>query len=367
MLKTYLGSGAGLGSLCGGWINDFWDWRVAFLMLVPFTIISGSLAFFTVKEPVKKTEKGALERIDFFGAFTLILALVLLLLGVNSGGNIVPWIHPLVLITIPLSVCFFGIFVYVEKARALEPIIPVQLMLDRTVFSACLTNWFGTMCVFSILFYGPIYFQVRGFSATHAGVLMVPQSIGAGIGSMGAGLVMRLTGRYYLLSFGTQVILVLGLIIASTFTILTPEWVPELSLFLTGIGYTGMLTVTLLALIAAVDHQHHAVVSSASYAFRSTGSAIGITIASAVFQNILDVKLQAQLGSQPGAADLINKLRNNLEEIHRVPREWKGTVTGVYMDALRCVFLTTLGIGLLGLLVSLMMREHVLHTNLARK
>lgn len=361
------GSGAGLGALCGGWINDLWGWRVAFLMLVPCTLVSGSLSFFTIKEPVKKTEKGALERIDFLGAFTLILAMVLLLLGVNSGGNIVPWTHPLVLSTIPLSVGFLGIFIYVEKTHAVEPIIPVQLMLDRTVFSACLTNWFGCMSIFAILFYGPIYFQVRGFSATQAGVRIVPQSIGGAIGSIAAGLIMRITGRYYLLNLGTQVVFVVGLIISSTFTLTTSTWVPELAFFLGGLGYTSMLTITLLALIAAVEHQHQAVITSASYAFRSTGAAIGITIASAVFQNILDVKLRAQLGDRPGGADVIAKLRNNLEEIHRVPPGWESIVKGVYMDALRGVFLTTMGIGVLGLLVSLLMREHVLHTNLARK
>lgn len=160
-------------------------------MLVPLTIVSGCLAFFTVKEPVKTTEKGALERIDFLGALTLILTLVLLLLGVNSGGNIVPWTHPLVLTTIPLSVVFLGIFIYIEKAHAVEPIIPVHLMLDRTVISACLTNWFDSMCIFSILFYGPIYFQVRGFSTTQAGIRLLPQWIGGAIAAIGTGLLDR--------------------------------------------------------------------------------------------------------------------------------------------------------------------------------
>ena len=367
MLRLFLGTGAGLGSLCGGWINDVWHWRVAFLILVPLTIASGALTFFTVKEPVRRTERGALERIDFLGAFTLILTLVLLLIGVNSGGNIVSWTHPLVLITIPLSVCFLGIFIYVEKTSAVEPIIPVQLMLDRTVFSACLTNWFVCMCIYSILFYGPIYFQVRGFSTTQAGIRMIPNSIGASIGSIGCGLIMRLTGRYYLLSLGNQVLIISSLIMASTFTLSTSDWAPALSFFVGGMGSLGVLTITLLALIAAVEHQYQAVITSASYVFRSTGSVIGITIASAVFQNVLDLRLEAELGHRPGAADVIAKLRNSFEEIYRVPRGWEDIITGVYMDALRAVFLTTLCIGLLGLLVSLMMKEHVLHTNLSRK
>ncbi|MCJ1463879.1 hypothetical protein MMC07_002488 [Pseudocyphellaria aurata] len=360
-------TGAGLGALSGGWINDLWNWRAAFFILVPLTIVSGSLVFFTIKEPVRKTENGSFEMIDFLGAFMLILSLTLLLLGVNSGGNIVLWTHPLVLTTIPLSLVFLGVFIYVEKTHAVEPIIPVQLMLDRTVFSACLTNWFDSMCFFSILFYGPIYFQVRGLSTTQAGVRLIPQSIGGGLSSVGSGLIMRLTGHYYLLSLGIQVTFVVSLIIASTFTLSTPDWAPALSLFLCGMGYAGMLTTTLLAFISAVEHSQQAVVTSASYAFRSTGSTLGIAIASAVFQNILDIKLQARLSHLPNAADVIAKLRNNLEEIHRVPRGWEGIVTGVYMEALRGVFLTTMGIGVLGLLVSLIMKEHVLHKNLARK
>ena len=87
------------------------------------------------------------------GAITLILALVLLLLGLNSGGNTVPWRHPLVLTTLPLAAVVLAVFVYVEHSIAVEPIIPVRLLLDRTVFSACLTNWFVSMASMACLFY----------------------------------------------------------------------------------------------------------------------------------------------------------------------------------------------------------------------
>lgn len=216
------GTKAGLGALSGGWINDVWNWRVAFVILVPLTIVSGSLVFFTIiKEPAKKTENGATERIDFLGAFMLVLSLTLLLLGVNLGGNTVPWTHPLVLTTILLSVVFLGVFIYMEKTCAIEPIIPVQLTLDCTVCSACMTNWCDSTCFFLILFYGPIYFQVCGLSTTQADVRLIPQSIGGGFGSIVSGLVMRLRGRYYLLSLGIQSIFVVDLIIALTFTLST--------------------------------------------------------------------------------------------------------------------------------------------------
>lgn len=360
------GIGASLGAVVGGLINDVWDWRVAFLMIVPFSILSSIIIFFNLPKAVTNKNE-TWKRIDFLGAFALVTTLILLLLALNSGGNIVPWTHPIVLISLPLSLLFFAIFIYVEKYYAAEPIIPLHLMLDRTVFAACMTNWFGSMTYFSILFYGPIYFQVTGLSATQAGLRLVPNSVGVLFGSIITGLIMRRTGRYYYLSICIQILLVVSLTVASTFSLSSGAWKPGISFLLSGMGYSGMLTVTLLALISAVDQQFQSLVTSASYAFRSTGSTIGITIASAVFQNILNLKLWDLLGDRPGGAEIISQLENNLEEIGKLPHGLQRLVRGAYMDALTGVFLTTLGLSVLGMLASFAMRENVLHSTLARK
>ena len=365
--NIFYGVGAGVGGVFGGWINDTWGWRKAFLIQVPLTVISGTIVFFVVKIPVKHSEKSALKRVDFLGAFLLITTLVLLLLGLNSGGNIVPWNHPLVYVTLPLAFVSFLVYIYVEDRHASEPIIPVRLLLNRTVLAACLTNWFFSMTTLALLFYGPFYFQVKGLSATKAGIRMIPQSVGIAIGSVSVGLIMRRTGRYYILSACVVSIFVVANILTSTFTLSTPAWEAVIAVFLIGIGYAGMLTTTLLAVISAVDHKDQAVITSASYIFRSTGSAIGITIASAVFQNILKMKLWAILGYQEGAADLIRRLRDSLDEIDLLPVGERALVREAYMNALTGVFVALLGIAILGALVSLFMREHILHRNLARK
>ncbi|MCJ1479837.1 hypothetical protein MMC13_008523 [Lambiella insularis] len=361
------GIGAAVGGVFGGWINDNYNWRWAFLIQVPLTVIAGTLVFFTVKIPVKNTDEAKWKRIDWLGACTLISTLVLLLLGLNSGGNVVPWTHPLVLTTLPLSFISLLIFVYVESCYAEEPVIPVRLLLRRTVLSACLTNWFTTMACFGILFYGPIYFQVRGLSATQAGARLIPQSVGTGLGSVGSGVIMRWLGRYKTLNIGIQAFFLLGFALISSFTLGTPDWLPYICFLFTGIGYSGMLTVTLIALISAVDHKDQAVMTSASYAFRSTGSTIGITIASSVFQNVVKTKLWDRFGDRKDAAVIIPKVRGSLDEIKHLPPSWKADVMNVYMDALRAVFLTLLGLAILGALASIMMREHKLHKNIARR
>jgi MFS family permease len=361
------GAGAGLGGLFGGWVNDTWGWRVAFLTQVPMVAISGTLVFFTVRIPPKKSEKSKLSRVDFAGAFTLVLTLVLLLLGLTSGGNIVPWNHPLVLVTLALSVVALGAFVWIESRWAKEPIIPINLLLNRTVAAACLTNWFTTMVAFAGTFYIPIFFQVKGLSTTAAGMRLIPQSIGASSGSLGVGLIMNHTGKYKLLGLSSLGAFVLGVGLLNTMTFDTPEGPAFLYLFLVGSGYGAMLTVTLLAAISAVPHDHQAVVTSATYAFRSTGSTIGVTIASAVYQNLLLSRLHQRFDGLEGAEDEIRRIRDSLEELQHLPEGWKEGVYEAYGVALRGVFATGLGLAVMGTVAASFMREHKLHATISRR
>lgn len=361
------GSGAGLGGIFGGWVNDTWGWRVAFLAQVPLVVISGILVWFVIDIPPKKAEKSKLSRVDFLGSFTLILALVLLLLGLNSGGNIVPWTHPLVLVSLPLSAVALIAFVYIEAQIASEPVIPVRLLLHRTVAAACLCNWFTTMVMFMLLFYVPIFFQVKGLSTTQAGVRLIPASVGASVGSLGSGLIMNYTGKYRLLGMGVVITFCAGTGLLAIMNFDSPDWPATIFLLMGGIGYGGMLTVTLLATISAVAHEHQAVITSATYAFRSTGSTIGVTIASAVYQNLLIAGLHERFDGKKGAKGEIRRIRDSLDELKHLPPGWRDGVMDAYGGALRGVFLTGLGIAVLGAVSAAFMRQHTLHKNLARR
>lgn len=151
------GSGAALGGVYGGYVSDKIGWRWAFLIQIPFVVVSAIMVFVLVKIPVRRTAEARHRRIDYWGCLTLLAGMVLLLLGLNSGGNIVPWTHPLVLICLPLSAVFLVAFLVVEKWYAKEPVIPVHLLADRTVLSACLTNWFMVMSLFCLVIPPPYY------------------------------------------------------------------------------------------------------------------------------------------------------------------------------------------------------------------
>lgn len=362
------GSGAMCGGVFGGLLNDHsgWGWRLAFLIQVPPVLLSACLVAYLVRIPPKVSNKSYLSRIDFVGVFLIIVFLILLLLGLNAGGNVVPWVHPLPLTTIPLSLVAAVAFV-VWEARAAQPIIPVRLLLRRTVFTACMTNLVTTMANMMALFYSPLYLQVRGSTATEAGLVLLFAPIGICICSVGSGYLMRKTGRYVALGALSVSLQLAHVIILTTLDETTPKWHLMLSFFLLGSGYGAMLTVTLLACLAAVDHSDQAPITSATYAFRSVGGTVGITIASAVYQNILKTQLWDRFGSLPDAGVEIPKIRDDLDELKHLPGGWdKSEVLAVFMEAFRGVWFTALAMVLLGLIAVSLMKQHTLHSTLSR-
>ncbi|EME43876.1 hypothetical protein DOTSEDRAFT_88200 [Dothistroma septosporum NZE10] len=366
------GIGAGLGGVFGGWMNDTLNWRWAFLALVPMTALSSLLVgrFVNMPESIAYTtqEKDAKwKRIDFLGSFTLVMAIVLLLVGLNSGGNTVGWAHPLVLLTLPLSCVFLGLFVYTEVYIAVEPVVPVHLFHHPTVVAGCLTNWFLTMAQIALTFYAPIYFQIRGQTAFGASVRLVPSSIGAACGSILVGIIMRATGKYYFLNIVIQALFLISMALTAQFGLHTPEWQPFVYFFSSGFAYAGMLTITVTALIASVEQKHHAVVTSAAFAFRGTGSTIGITICSLVFQNKLRQELCDRFQNDHDGLRIVERLRDSLKEIQYLLKNMADDARSAYMEALTAVFWTIFALATVGAVCSLFMRQHTLHTDLARR
>jgi MFS family permease len=356
-----------MGGVVGGWMNDLVGWRWAFGAQVPLTAVASIVVYFTVNLPVKKTEGSRLKRIDFLGAISLVSFLLLLLLGLNSGGNVVPWSHPLIITAFSLSALSLVLFVYIEKKIAPEPVIPIDQLLKRTVLAACFTNWFCLMAFYGFQYYMPIYFQIRGDSTGTAGSKLVPMSAGIAFGSILAGIAMRRWGKYYWLNVVSMTMFLAAHAFETTIQINSSYWPSMIAFFLIGFTIASMLTITITALIASIDHKYQAVISSAVFAFRNTGSTIGITICSAVFHNVLRTQLWEVLGDRDGADEILPKIRDSLDYIKELPPSWKEPVLEICMQALRAVFITLFGVATMGALVSFFMKEHRLYNNLARR
>ncbi|KAI0194102.1 major facilitator superfamily transporter [Xylaria flabelliformis] len=361
------GAGAMLGGVFGGLVNDnsSWGWRLAFLVQVPPVLVSAVLVAYLVHIPPKTSEKSRLRRIDFTGVLSLVTFLVFLLLGLNTGGNIVPWTHPLPLTILPLSLVAL-IFFVVWESRVAQPVIPVRLLFDRTVFTACMTNLLCCMVQFQAIFYIPLYLQTFGVSASNAGLVLLFAPLGVCICSVGSGYIMKKTGRYVGLGILAVSLQLAASIILTTHHQGSPIWPLRVVFFLLGSGQGAMLTVCLLACLAAVDHSHQATITSATYAFRSVGSTVGITVGSAIYQNVLKNNLWDRFGDLPGAAEEIQKIRDDIDELNHLPEGWYDGVAASFQEAFRSVWFTLVALAALAVISVSLMRQHKLYSTLSR-
>lgn len=252
-----------VGGVAGGFLHDHtaMGWRLAFLIQVPPTVFCAVAAYFMVEVPPKQSSKCLLASIDYLGALLTVVFVVLLSLGLSSGGSTVPWTHPLPLIAVPISLAVLALLIRIER-QAEHPIIPVRLLSDPTVFASCSISFVSVMIMMTATFYVPLFLQVRGESATKAGIKLLFSPASMPLGALGAGYVMKQTGRYVGLTASSTIAMGSGALVLTFQHESSRDWLTYTGLFLLGGGFTAVLTTTQIACIAAVDHAQQAVVTS---------------------------------------------------------------------------------------------------------
>ena len=262
--NLWYGAGAMLGAVLGGLLHDHTivGWRLAFLVQVPPALLLVPAVWKLVKVPRQQSDETYLAQIDFLGVLFTSSFLILLLLGLSTGGNLVSWTHPLPLTTLPLSILSFAAFLWWE-GKVKQPIIPVHLLRDRTVLAACLASFFISMLLMTTTFYVPLYRQVLGDSTTTAGLMFLYSPLGGSVGALGTGYAMAWTGRYRQFGVLGGLVLTVGAILLIFQTENSPAYLTCIALFLVGAGFSTVLTTATVSCLAAVDRSQQAPVASA--------------------------------------------------------------------------------------------------------
>lgn len=379
MANIFFGLGAASGGIVGGVVSDLLGWKYVFALQVPLAIMVGVAIFAYLELPEGSPGLGAtgsefsekLKRVDYLGAFSLVSALMLLLTATSMGGKELEYSLKTFISLLVVSLALLICFVYIEACVADEPIIPMSVMAERTVLSASLANWFFTMGVFTNLFYVPVFFQtVIGLTATQSGERIIPNFFALSLGSLLSGLYMLKTGKYYGLCATIGLFTTVGMVrfffldenatLWQQYTILIPQ----------GLGYSSVLTITLLALIASVPLKFQACTTSIQYTFRATGSTIGVSLASAIFEKVLRDRLRSSIhgiiGDYEAAEDVIRKALETTSYAQDAPEIVRHAIKESYNKGCSAAFTFSAATIALGYISSLFMREHVLHKSIER-
>ena len=360
------GVGLATGGLFGGGINNTLGWRWAFLIQVPMITGSTIIVWILVRIPKRPSTTGAssLKRLDYVGLISILISVVMLQIGLDSGGNTLPWTHPLVLTSLPLALVAFVIFVVWDLFYAAEAVIPIRLLTQRNIAFSCIVYFFTFASYYSNIYFMPIYLQARGYSTTQSGLRFMTQAAGAAVSTFGAGVMIKRTGRYFHLNIAAQVLIVTGTGLLLMLRLDTGAWAPFVFLGLLGGGFGASWVTTIMALLSSITSEQQAVLQSATYLVRCIGMVVGFAISSAAFQKVLKEKLEVGLAGQENAAELIATVRINFDDWLSLAPSVRHTVQESYMTSLHVVFFITLGQIIIAALSSLALKENKLPDDL---
>jgi EmrB/QacA subfamily drug resistance transporter len=280
-----------LGPVLGGWLVDDVSWRWIFYVNIPIGAVALAMAYRILK-PDKPQPR---HRLDVAGLLMLSPGLALLVYGLAETGShggltgakeILPTIAGVLLIA-----------AFVRHAlRTTDPLIDVRLFSRKTPAVAGIT-----MSLFAAAFFGamlllPLYYQVaRGQSALDAGLLMIPQGVGAALMMPVGGRIVDRTGAVRVVLPGLLCVL-LGFGVFTQVGADTSYWLLGGASFVAGLGI-GLAMMPTMA--SAYQTLAHSEVSRATTAFnivqRSFG-ALGVALISVILANQLADRL-------PGAAN----------------------------------------------------------------
>jgi MFS family permease len=294
-INLSLGVGGSLGLAFGGYLCDHIGWRWAFLIQLPFIFVYLIAAAWTVPADLGikyvETERvkvwQLIRSIDITGSFILIVTVTLLIVGLNLGGNVVPWSHPLIIVSLALSGVLAVIFLRYERLVP-RPVMPIELITTNPRSSIIFGSFFATMSVSTIVFNAPLYFQaVKLTSPTTSGLRLVASSLAVTISSVSTGFLINWTRRLQPFVHIGVCSMVIGGFAAASMGIDTYHPVAMVCISFSSLGQGFAYPSLMVSILATSKHEDQAVATTTLGLWRSLGSVMGVAVSSWIFQNSL--------------------------------------------------------------------------------
>ncbi|CAO3652082.1 unnamed protein product [Cunninghamella blakesleeana] len=339
-----------------GGFTDNITWRWCFYINLPIGGIAIALLIFFLDIPTKKSsfiEK--LKRIDYAGAFIILIAALLFLLALNFGSDLFPWRSAAVLVPLIFSFVLVIGFAFVESKFAKEPIMPPRLIKNRSVFGVIVVNWWFGLSFFSLIYYLPVYFQVvKGDTAMWSGIRLIPMQMSVCVFSILTGLLISKFQVYRpFLWIGTSVItLHVGLV--SLFNVDTSFSMIYGITVIGGAGMGMLFSSTIIAIQSPVDRKDISVATGLNNFSRLLGSAIGISVSSSILNSELNKNLSNLL--PPEYVDMVIKQALYVQQ--GLPEQYKTITIQAYCDSIRFIWYIITPITALSIVGALLVKHH---------
>ena len=276
-----------IGPYLGGLLTDYYSWHWVFLVNIPV----GILAFIFIVFQMPRMNSGIKSKVDWLGAFLLVLGVVPLLLGLTLDKNTYAWTSPTIIGLFALAIVGITAFLF-QQSRSNSPIIPLKLFRNRTYALIIPISALTGAALFAAVLFLSIYLvNVLGVSATDAGTALIPLMGGLVVGSIVSAQIVQRIGRYKIPVLIGLATIAAGFWWLTTIDLNTSLNEVRLRMVVIGLGLGPALPILNLALQNAVPFE----VVGAATASRQFFQQLGQTVGSAIFGVILTTTLTSAL------------------------------------------------------------------------
>jgi len=180
--------GGSVGVLLGGLLTSQLSWHWIFLVNLPIGIGVAALTMALIRA----TRGQAAQRLDWAGAASITLSLMLAVYAV-VGGNEVGWASSRTLGLLAAAAVLLSLFILIE-AKVAQPLMPLSLFRHRNLSVANVGGVLWAAAMFAWFFMSALYLQlVLGYSPMQVGLAFLPANLVMAAMSLGvsARIVMR--------------------------------------------------------------------------------------------------------------------------------------------------------------------------------
>lgn len=295
------GTGSCLGLAFGGFLCDRIGWRGAFFIQLPFIFVYFLTAASTIPADlgIKRTINSErmtvvqlIRSIDLTGAFILATAVTALIMGLNLGGNVFPWEHPLVISSL-VTALLLGIVLVRYERGVPRAVLPIELLSKNPRASLIIGNFFGAISVNTVMFNVPLYFQaVKLASPTDSGLRLVAASIAITASSVGTGFLITWSKRMKPTIILGGFCMLLGGCTAASLNMHTPYALAMICVSFSSLGQGFSFPSVMVSVLATSEQDDQAVATTTLGLARNLGAVMGVSISSWIFQNALYYELE---------------------------------------------------------------------------
>ncbi|MBB6406840.1 MDR family MFS transporter [Arthrobacter sp. AZCC_0090] len=256
-------------------ILGFDGWRWVFFINLPIGLAALAVVFFFLHLPAKHVK----QKIDYWGAAAITLAIVPLLLVAEQGRSW-GWTSVNSWICYGLGVVGIVAFLLVERRAGDYALIPLRLFKNITFGLSSLLNFIIGIGMFGAIAMLPMYLQlVKGLTPTEAGLMMITFTVGILFGSITAGRTISASGVFRIFPIlGTAILTAAAIVMGLSLGVDTGLWVPGLIAVFFGMGLGFCMQPLTLAMQVSVPPKDMGVGTSTAAFFRSMGGAVGTAV-----------------------------------------------------------------------------------------